>query len=207
MQDIVVFSVDIETRGQGPKSNGIISIGVCVGSTTNDNVLEKCRFDMKPFPHQIMEQQCYDEFWSKYLDNFEKLQKDAGDPIIMTKKFRDMLDKWDKTNTVYILCDNPSFDFGIINYYLDVAGCPSLNYRINNDGTLSYRSTHDAKSYARAMLHQGFNNPWIDDNELISKIKERNVDLNPDDHDHMPENDAEFIYRLHYYAVKKNHKL
>lgn len=54
MRKTFIFAIDIETRGQGPHSHGIISIGVCVGSAGREEVLEKVRFDLKPFPHQVM---------------------------------------------------------------------------------------------------------------------------------------------------------
>jgi len=197
---VVIFSIDIEARGQGPASHGIISIGVCVGSTEEEKVLEKIRFDMLPIPGQKMEERCREEFWSKHPDHLKALTKNAKPPMEQTRAFRAFLDKWDMMHDLYIVCDHPTFDFGMINYYLDKAGCFTLNYKKNLDGSpFSYRPIHDSTAYARSLLRQSFNEPWLSNKRLIEAI---GADwLNPDDHDHMPENDAEFNYRLHYQTV------
>ena len=63
-----IFAIDIETRGQDVMSHGIVSIGVCIGSATEEKIFVNKRFDILPLQSQIMEKRCYDEFWSEYED-------------------------------------------------------------------------------------------------------------------------------------------
>jgi len=194
----VVISLDIEARGQGPKRHGIMAIGVCVGSANEEKVLEKTRYDIKALPDQTMEKRCWDQFWSKHQDIFDTITADAQDAKTQIVAFRALLDKWHKnSDSVYIVSDNPGFDFGMINYYLDYFALPTLNY--GHDG--NYINTHDADSYGRGVMKQGFGSQWFSNS---SACKHFNLQLNPDDHNHMPENDAEFIYRLHFQVVEKN---
>ena len=115
--------------------------------------------------------------------------------------FRDLLDEWDKKCNVYLLCDNPGFDFGFINTYLDMFAIPVLNYKrtTTTESGLEYRNTHDSDSYARGFLGQGFDEVWLSNEFLVKHIK---ADINTDDHDHMPENDAKVIYLIHLNLIK-----
>jgi len=195
-----IFAIDIETRGQGPVSHGLISIGVCVGSTTAEKVIDKRRFDFLPLTDQQMEKRCWDEFWSVNQPQLKKLKQNAQDPIKQIKAFRTFLDEIDQRfDSVYILSDNPGFDFGVINYYLDLAKLSVLNYKQTKDGKLEYRNNHDADSYARGKLSYGFDQQWISNEDVVKVVGANH--LNTKDHDHMPENDAEFIYKLHYNVV------
>jgi len=196
----VVISLDIEARGQGPKRHGIMAIGVCVGSMAEEKVLEKVRYDIKPLPNQSLEKRCWDTFWCKHKDNFNLFTANAKEAKGQITAFRALLDKWHKqSDTVYIVSDNPGFDFGMINYYLDYFSLPTLNYAHNGN----YTNTHDADSYGRGVMKQGFESQWFSNSQACAHFK---LDLDPEDHDHMPENDAEFIYRLHFQVVNKNKK-
>ena len=61
MSELVIIAIDIEARGQGPVTHGIISIGVCVGNSSREEVIEKRRFDLLPLPGQSIEKRCFDE--------------------------------------------------------------------------------------------------------------------------------------------------
>lgn len=173
----LIFAFDIEARGQGPARHGILSIGVCVGDAEG-KVLEKRRFDLRPLPGQGMERRCLEEFWSQHKELYETLTQDARDPLVQMNEFRALLDRWDAQADLYLVCDNPAFDGGMLNYYLDVAQLPTLHYRMRG-GRLEYRNVHDADSYGRGRMHASF--------------------------EHLPENDAELIYRLHVAASKPAH--
>jgi len=193
----IIFAIDIEARGQGPKSHGIISIGVCVGNGKKEEVLEKVRFDLEPLPFQGFEERCWERFWSSRSDLLETLTKDAQSAKPQILAFRMFLDKWHKKteDSLYILSDNPGFDFGMINYYLDYFGCATLNY----DHKGVYLNNHDADSYGRGVKKQKFDDQWFSN---ATACKDLGIDLDPNTHDHMPENDAEFIYRLHWNMVQ-----
>lgn len=198
----VILAIDIESRGQGPSSNGIMSIGVCVGSGNEERVFEKKRFDMLPLDGQVMEARCYDEFWSKNKPQFDALTKNAVDPMRQIQAFRELVNRWDSVcPNLYIVADNPAFDIGMINYYLDRAFLPTLTYKVTPDGKLEYRNVHDADSYGRAILHQGIDDPWLSNASLLKVVGPLARGVDETLHNHMPENDAEFIYRLHLHAM------
>lgn len=196
----VIFSFDVEARGQGPMRHGILSIGVCVGDAATERVLEKARFDFRPLsPNQSFEQRSLDEFWSKNESLRETLERNAKDAIQQTIAFRQLLDKWDSAADVYLVCDNPAFDATFINYYLDMANLPKLLYKgYSQNGKLEYRSVHDADSYGRGYFKQGIDEVWFSNADAAKEWG-----ASAEGHDHMPENDAEVIYRLHRAALER----
>lgn len=193
-RQIFIFAVDIETRGQGPRSHGIVSIGVCVGSTKEEKVLEKARFDLLPLPQQFIEERCQKEFWDKHPDLYKTLQLNAKPFAEAMKSFGEFIQKWDDQGELYIVSDNPGFDFGFINYYMDLSGQHTLNYKVV-DGVPIYRNTHDADSYGRGKCSQTVKDPWF-------CTKDHCPQVNPGLQNHMPEDDAEYIYRTHYNIQK-----
>lgn len=197
-KSIVIFAIDIETRGQGPWQHGIISIGVCVGLVDEEKVLEKARFSMKPLQHQRMEERYKREFWDKFPQVLEKLENEAKSVEESMHAFRGLLDKYDaEYDEVYILCDNAGFDFGMVNFYLDFCNLPTLNY---DWAAENYRVTHDADEYARGRLEYKADQQWVDNKSLRSSTAAFHIDL--DAHDHMPDNDAEVIYKLHRHVME-----
>lgn len=196
MTNLIVVAIDIEARGSGAVRHGLISIGVCVGRGDRDQVIEKRRFDFLPYPNQSMELRAYNEFWVNHQDKLGLMQKNAKPPAEQIYAFRSYIDALEAKGPLYIVADNPAFDFGFINFYLDNHGLQSLNYTRE----MQYRKVHDADSYARGRMRMGFDNQWMSNADLIKFL---GIDLDPEAHDHMPENDAELIYRLHYHASTK----
>jgi DNA polymerase III alpha subunit (gram-positive type) len=121
----VYFCVDVETRGDSARHNGIVSIGAAVKQ--GDNTVQQ-RWDLLPLPGQDFERRCLDEFWHKNDEMRELLRRltaNAGDPLEGIRSFRRFLDQFE--NPV-ILSDNVGFDTQFINYYLDLADLPSMRY-------------------------------------------------------------------------------
>jgi hypothetical protein len=195
-----IFALDIEARGQGVMSHGIVSIGVCIGHPYQNRVLYKNRFDMLPLKNQTMEPRCMNEFWINNMDKLNKMQVHAKPARDQMRRFRALLDKWHKTHDLYIIADNPGFDFGFVNTYLDFIGEPTLNYKKRPDGSVQYQSTHDSDSYARGFFGMQYDKPWVSNKNVIRALK---LELDADDHDHMPENDAELLYKVHMHLVKR----
>lgn len=190
-----VLAIDLEARGPGPLRHGIVSIGVCVGSSTEEKVLGKRRFDLLPLPGQFMDDRTKTEFWDKHPGLFDSLSKDAQDPLKQIEAFREYMDSF--SGEPFILSDNPAFDFGMINVYLDMAKLPTLSF----DATgRRYRNLHDIDSYGRGVLKRGFDEPWLSNIDLLRTLRIKGLDIAS--HDHFPENDAEFLYRLHFKTLK-----
>lgn len=202
----MMFVIDIEGRGKSVSRNGIVSIGVCIGLKNGGlfpEVIEKRRFDLLPLPGQVMDPVCKSEFWDAQPNGLlETLQANAVDPIQGITEFRTYLDAWNNRDPeLYILCDNPAYDFAFIDHYLDVAGLLPLAY--NTLG--KFRALHDADSYTRGMFAQRPNSPWTNNKEIIERLalKIGLTSLVA----HSPEDDAEGIYRFHYalvFSVKVN---
>jgi hypothetical protein len=191
--------LDIETRGRDMCRNGIVSIGVCVGTVPIPgrefifNVVEKRRFDLAPLLGQTFEPRCEAEFWDKQPALLEKLTAEAVDPMVGIREFRAFLDEWGSTRELVIVSDNPGFDNAFINYYLSLADLPSLLY----DKTgMHYRPNFDSDSYARGAASMNYGNMWVDDAAIRAQFH-----INPGCitamHTHSPEDDAEYIYQMH----------
>jgi len=199
-EGLIYFTIDIESRGDSAHANGILSIGVCI--STDTAVLEKHRFDLAPLPGQVFEQRCLDEFWHRNQEMralLAVLQARPMPPLEGIIAFRELLDRY--ANPV-ILSDNVGFDAAFINYYLELAGLPSLRY----DATRThYRPLFDTDSYARGAIGMDYaTSLWTSDTH-VAKALGLAADQAPNKdelHDHMPENDAEYIWRMHMAVVK-----
>lgn len=201
--------IDIEGRGRSASRNGIISIGVCVGvsgASPYPCVVEKRRFDLQPFTEQDMDPKCKREFWDKQPPHLlELLQQNAVPPMAGINAFRSYLDEWHAKATLYIVSDNPAYDFAFIDAYLDRAGLPTLAYHFNAARDLVFSALHDADSYARGFRLQEPHDPWVSNKELIQTLNL--VTRDPTDLEmptlvaHLPEDDAEEIYRFHYALI------
>lgn len=200
-----VMAIDIEARGQGVLSHGIVSIGVCIGHPYQQKVFYKNRFDILPMENQKMEPRCWSEFWINHQDKLGRMQKYAKPAQEQIKAFRRLIDKWDSTHDLYIIADNPAFDFGMIDTYLDLFQEPTLSYKkvaqtTHNTLKLSYRPLHDCDNYARGYFNFGFDKPYVSNKNIIRIL---GLNLDASDHDHMPENDAELMYKVHVALVNK----
>ena len=201
-QGSLILALDIEGRGPSMSRNGIVSIGACVGRASGGAIVEKRRWDLLPYPGQVMDQKCVTEFWSKQGNLLELLQKDAQDPSVAMASFRQFVDSLGPN--VYIVCDAPAYDFGFINYYLDRQGLPLLQF----DAQGQFRPLHDADSYARGACGYGWQRVWISNQDAVDQLYADTMIpvLDGESHlrAHMPEDDAEKIFFAHFWIVNKN---
>lgn len=217
-----IVAVDGEWRGNNALTHGILSLGWVIGKADTFEVLEKKRinfdrmytilqkkvnvvnFDSNGLvAHPRIEQQkyeprCLEEFWSKHTDKKDALEKDPVNPMEAIARFRASIDNLERNGfKVVLVTDAPGRDFHYINTYLDHAGLPDINTSL--DG--SYRQTYSTEDYARGALAMDF-----DDLHLKNVEMEDAFDVPIDNditHDHMPENDAEYIYKLYFFTVKR----
>lgn len=139
------------------------------------------------------------EFWHKSDEMRALLARLTANPVPALEgiaAFRALLDRFEDP---VILSDNASFDYGFINYYLDLAGLPSLRC----DATRTkYRPLYDTDSYARGATHMGYDKRWVNDAEVATQLNNwvgwaDDEFPNKELHNHIPENDAEYIWRHH----------
>ena len=108
-----------------------------------------------------------------------------------TRELRAEFDRWDcDGRQAVILTDNPGFDAAMVNYYLHREHLPDLNHGCD----CQYRPIFDTDSYARGAMGKNYDNIWTDDSEVVKRF---GLDVKLEAVDHLPENDAERIYRMH----------
>jgi hypothetical protein len=195
---VSVIAIDIEGRGRSAIRNGIVSIGMY--AALSDGTFVKTRINVAPYPDQVMEPRCQEEFWDKnpgLLAELSKNQRSASDAM---RHFRNLLDIYDELSTtaaLYIVCDTPAYDFHFINYYLDREGLPLLQFDVKGE----FRATHDADSYARGVMRMPFKDQWVYNDALARALKlpELTADLVA----HAPEDDAHKILHAHVALVER----
>ena len=213
----ILFAIDIETTGCILTLHKIVALGYCAIDFETGKIILKKRINFKlddindvsslkdlrnvtdreelkkRLPESI-EPKCWAEHWAEHLDQLKIFQtEDPQSPEDGIRHFVEDLDNMDSEYKVAIITDNPSFDITFINYYLSVYLLRRpIAYMLGGEG---YRSIFDTDSYTRGVLGKDYSCLWTFDSEIINKL-EINLDSNIV-HDHMPENDAEYIAQLH----------
>jgi hypothetical protein len=191
----LVLSVDIETSGCNVVEHGILAIGYCVGDL-DGNVLFKDRINMMLDDGCYFEERCVKEFWSKYPDVLKTIQTDAVGPHVGIRAFVDFVYDLEEQYDLIIISDNPVFDIGFLNYYM----AKYLKVRpLSYTSTGSYRPIFDTDCYTRGVLRSNYDDLWTYDSNVIKAL---GIELQPNIlHNHLPENDAEYVYFLHIAVV------
>jgi hypothetical protein len=194
----VFFAVDIETTGPKFSKNAIIAIGYCAGTLDGEILLKKCiklELDGRSF-----DPECVKQFWSKYPTLLSDLQTNPMSVKDGLTEFVNDLDTLNSTYQVIIISDNPSYDLGFLNYYLDCyLDRYPLNY-IKGDGGL-YRPVFDTDAYTRGLMKMDYTSLWTSDSAVRSQLGFEIPSTVI--HDHHPENDAEYIYQQHRLTISK----
>lgn len=198
-KEVAILAIDIEGRGPSMIDNGIISIGWVLGSSKALHVIKKGRIDLLPMKGQIFHQHTFENFWSKPINctNLEIMQKNAVDPMIAMSRFRMIVDRYEEKYDLRIVADNTVYDIGYINYYLNKAGLPGLHFKA--DGK-TFRPCYSTNDFSRGALKLDYNCEWVGDEGVMRKFHFR---VDQELKDHMPENDAEYVYRFHLTLIKK----
>ncbi|CAH6420955.1 Hypothetical protein KVN_LOCUS82 [uncultured virus] len=196
-KEIRILAIDIESSGPKLTKNVIIAIGFCLGDEKG-NTLEKKTFCFKFDSFEVFDLKCLNEFWINHLDKLNVYLKTAKEPNESILDFITEIDYLDDAYDLRIISDNPSFDITFINYYLDkyLDRLP-LNYKHNGK---QYRCIYDTSSFSRGLLKMDYKNPILSDLEIINKYGLSIQAI----HDHYPENDAEYIYKLNIALINKN---
>ena len=220
-----IVAVDGEWRGNNALTHGILSLGWVIGRADRMEVLHKGRFNFAPMEYvtgkqtndiddfdcmeaigpflqtQDYEPRCLEEFWSKHSDKKAILESDPVNPMLAIALFKDIRDGLEEKGLMVLLVsDAPGRDFHFINTYLDHAGLPDINTTLGG----KYRQVYSTEDYARGALGMGFDNLHLKDQEWIDQM---GLPVDRNEHDHMPENDAEYIYKMYWHTVDKTSKL
>lgn len=189
----VIFCFDVETRGFSPLRHGLMAVGLVIGTTEGDVLLKKEWKILPLYKEQTYEKRCLDEFWNNNIELKNYLETDAIEPHIFAKEFRELLNMWETSGSVYLLSDNPNFDAKFIDHYLDVYSLLPIQY--HHDGR-TYRPVHDSESYCRGLVKSvDFKNQWCDDRQGCESLG-LNLPIFVGSK-HLPADDAEHIFKIH----------
>ena len=197
VKTILLCALDIETSGPKLIKNGILSIGICAG-TVSGNILVKKRIDLKLEEDQTFDKDTYDNFWKKNLNVLEKIKKDAINPKDAMIEFMKIINNLDSNYQLIIISDCVSFDIGFINYYLaKYLDRKPLTYDYKD----SFRPVYDTDSYSRGVVKETYRNIFTNDVQVMKQLK---FSIKKTGVNHMPEDDAEYIYNIHRMVLIKS---
>ncbi len=175
------LAVDLE--GHGARLDAPIkAVGLCLGDDAGQ-VLEK-RLWVTDAPDSSIESQCRAEFWSKQPGLWQLLHSRG---YAATQVFRDVaayvdaLESRFPATDIAILSDNPAYDVSRLDQGFATHAARAYGLRYTSTG--QYRNVMDPSERFRALL------------EKEQRCWKALLDATP--HDHMPDNDAEYIYILH----------
>lgn len=174
-----IFAVDIETSGPSVLRNGILAIGWCKGNVEG-TVFTKKRLHVKMDKDLVFDDVCL-EFWNRPEQSaaLKEIQTSPISPKEAMMEFASELDKCDTDYHTLLVSDNPSFDFMFLGHYFEkYLSRKPLAYRFG----VEHRKLYDSNSF----LHGVFgSNYW--------KYVQHN--LVGTRSNHLPDNDAEVIYK------------
>jgi hypothetical protein len=189
MAETILLSIDIEKGGNSPTKHPILAIGVCVGAVGGGalpRILEKKTWCLRPLPGQEMEERCVREFWSNKQDLLTKITEcsiDALDGLRDFSRWLDDLATRFAEREIKLVSDNPAYDIGSIDFALCANGIRTVGIRYL--GNEKYRSVCDPSE-------------MIDGQGSWDLVKSK-IAAN---HDHWPENDAEYIWWMYVHACQ-----
>ena len=197
VRTILLCAIDIETSGPKLIKNGILSIGICAG-TVSGNIIVKKRIDLKLEDDQTFDKNTYDNFWINNINVLETIKKDAINPKDAMIDFMKIINYLDENYQLIIISDCITFDIGFINYYLaKYLDRKPLTY----DYKENFRPVYDSDSYNRGVVKATYRNIYTNDIQIMKKL---NFSVKKNGINHMPEDDAEYIYNLHRMVLIKS---
>jgi hypothetical protein len=197
IRTILLCAIDIETSGPKLIKNGILSIGICAG-TVSGNIIVKKRIDLKLEGDQTFDKNTYDNFWINNINVLETIKKDAINPKDAMIEFMKIINYLDENYQLIIISDCITFDIGFINYYLaKYLDRKPLTY----DYKENFRPVYDSDSYNRGVVKATYKNIYTNDIQIMKKL---NFSVKKNGINHMPEDDAEYIYNLHRMVLIKS---
>ena len=153
---------------------------------------------------QQFDQKCLEEFWHNAercpmgRQMLERFEREAVDHRVGMTQLRELIDSFDDgvDFKAVIISDNAPFDFGWIDYHFSQHGLRRLHLR--SDGR--YRRIFDVVDYRRGLFAMDHGERQFGEKEIIERLK---LDINPDMHDHMPDNDARYICLFYHKMMEE----
>lgn len=197
IKTILLCAIDIETSGPKLIKNGILSIGICAG-TVSGNIIVKKRIDVKLEEDQTFDKDTYKNFWMNNLKVLETIKKEAIGPKDAMIEFMKVINYLDENYQLIIISDCVSFDIGFINYYLaKYLDRKPLTYDYKDN----FRPVYDSDCYNRGVVKANYRHIYTNDVQIMKSLK---FNISKSGVNHMPEDDAEYIYNLHRFVLIKS---
>ncbi len=181
--DEYILAIDVETTGQGLKTNFMTCIGAALIKCGSCTVVDTFESYLKQPDGTCWEQRCVDEFWSKFPDLFEKTKIEISNALpadIVMKKFLDWVLKVTKDRKCVIVFDTAGFDQSWVDYNI---GHTSCSYIMGY-----YKPTRDISSYMLGLAKLGVHGYGA--KASVVKIAKEDFPVWNVNHDHNPSNDA-----------------
>jgi hypothetical protein len=184
---------DIETSGPQKSKHAMIALGWCLGFE-DGTIIDSGYLCFKMDDTQSFDKDTKSNFWDKNKELLDKFLLESKDTMSQISLFAHKLDEWDTKYDLHIVSDNPVFDVAWIDYYFDkYLDRKPLSYKLNMSNRENYRSIFDSDSYARGVLHMGYNKAKINDKIVMQKFG-FNVD---NQYTHRPDQDAKYLFLYH----------
>src|SRR5689334_2010902 len=131
-----IMAVDIETGGQLIGSAPIVAIGWCLGGL-DGHVLLKGRVSLRYDDHHRFEKKCLEEYWYATATQKAQLETFRAEAVTIKEGLALFMNQVRAAevqfDNLYLVSDNPAFDFGFLNYYLaHYLGVLPLSYRVSD---------------------------------------------------------------------------
>ena len=184
-------AIDFEAFGGITPKNGFTQIGAVIFDIDNDKIMSTFSMNAKQDLFEV-EERCYNEFWSKHMDLFQKnkelCSKSEYDCYEVINQFWKWLYKnLPDTTNCYFIGDNTVFDYAILRMFsLDV----DILYAFG-----SYREIIDVGLYYTAYAHYRMDTANSIDNASSSKCIKQILNIDeipkfPIEHTHTAVDDA-----------------
>lgn len=189
-EPIGIMAIDIETGGQLIGSAPIVAIGWCLGGVDGRVVL-KGRVSLQYEPYHQFEKRCLEEYWYAKATQKAQLEAFRAEAVPIKQGLNHFLSQIraaeGRYEKLYLVSDNPSFDFAFLNHYLaHFLGMMPLSYKVT-DG--QYRGQLGDEWYVvRKLTRNRFAVLPSTVQQVETRVSENVA------HDHWPDNDAHHIY-------------
>lgn len=190
MAGIGVMAIDIETGGQLIGSAPLVAIGWCLGGMDGKVVL-KGRVSLAIETGHQFEKRCLEEYWYASPVQQAQLETFRSEAVPIKDGLVHFLGQVGKAEAMYkqlyLVSDNPAFDFAFLNYYLaHYLHWLPLSYQVGNG---KYRGGLGDEWY---VVRKVTRNRFAVLPSTVSQVAKRVSEVVT--HDHWPENDAHHIF-------------
>lgn len=183
--------LDVETSGPicGKAKHGILAVGFCLG-TDQGELIENGKICFMLSESQFFDEHTLKNFWMRDgpYRALLQIQKKAKPLKVALNELVKKFDMWDSQYHVTIVSDNPVFDLGFINsYFAMFLNRKPVCYKYGKH--YAHQRVIDLRSFATGKMNKDYR-------EIRDK-RFQGICYN-----HLPDNDAHYLYLLWNFVKK-----